>query len=118
MDTLGPSRHSISYYKLLARPEEYDGQRIQVYGILSISSDGSIASLYPNVEAFRYRVTVDSLEVRFSDDQSRRFAPLSLNGKFVLLEGIFERITKTDQDIAIGTIEPVIRLIDFSEYYR
>jgi hypothetical protein len=116
MDTLVPFHHFVSYYKLLARPEEYQGKRVQVMGVLRISSEENIASLYPNAESFRYQVVVDSLSIELTDEQWRRFT--ALNGKFVAIEGTFGRITEADEYAAAGTIAPVARLGDFSEYHR
>lgn len=64
MDTLRPGHHFVSYYKLLARPEEYGGRRILVLGVLSISGDENIASLYPNMDSFHYQVKMEFAHAR------------------------------------------------------
>lgn len=116
MDTLRPAQHFVSYYKLLARPEDYEGKRIQVLGVLSISSTDNVASLYPNMDSFHYQVKVDSLSIEFTVEQWKRF--VSLNGRFVAIEGTFKRIAEADEYSAAGAIAPATRLVDFADYYR
>lgn len=116
MDTRRPAHHIVSYYKVLARPEEYDGKRIQVVGILSISDEDNVASLYPNMESFHYHVKVDSLSIEFTSQQWTRFA--SLNGKFVAIEGTFKRLSEADDYTAAGMVTQTTRLVDLSNYYR
>lgn len=116
MDTLRPAHHFVSYYKLLARPEDYEGKRIQVLGVLFISSEDNVASLYPNMESFHHQVKVDSLSLGFTSEQWKRF--VSLNGRFVAIEGTFKRIAEADAYSAAGAVAPATRLVDFTDYYR
>lgn len=116
MDTLRPAHHFVSYYKLLARPEDYEGKRIQVLGVLSISSEDNAASLYPNMESFHHQVRVDSLSLGFTSEQWKRF--VSLHGRFVAIEGTFKRIAEADEYSAAGAVAPATRLVDFTDYYR
>lgn len=115
-DTAGASVGYVSYYKLLAKPEDYDGKPVQVMGVLSISNQDNVASLYPNTESFRYQVKMDELSLELTNEQWKRFA--TLDGRFVSIEGTFARITKMDEYAAAGRIAPVKRLGDFSEYHR
>lgn len=116
MNTLGAFHSFVSYYKLLARPEDYEGKRVHVMGVLRISNQENVASLYPNAESFRYQVTMDSLSLELTSEQWKRFA--ALDGKFVAIEGTFKRITEVDEYAEAGRIAPVTRLGDFSEYHR
>lgn len=115
IDTLRPAHRFLSYYKLLARPDEYDGKPVHVLGVLSIDSEDNVANLYPSTESFRYVVKSDSLSLQLTEEQRKRFAALS--GRFVAIEGTFQRINENDEYGAAGKLAPVTRLLDFSEYY-
>lgn len=116
MDTLRPAHRFVSFYRLLARPEVFDRSRIHVQGILAVSSAENFARLYVSSDAFRNRVVMDSISLRFTDTQWQRFA--TLNGRFIAIEGEFQRITSVDDLVEVGVLEPVSRLIDLSSEYE
>jgi hypothetical protein len=85
MATVAPPTWHVSYYKLLAHPADYNGKRIQVWGVLSIGGDQ--AALYPNLDSFRNSVLVDAIDLTFTSALAKKVE--NLDGEFVVVSGVF-----------------------------
>jgi hypothetical protein len=114
MDTLRPAHHIVSFYKLLARPEDFEGKSVQVNGVLGISLGEGAPMLYLNTLAFQYGVTTDAVQLDLTEEQWHRFA--RLDGRVVAIEGEFRRITRVDDLAPAGTVH-VTRLLDLTSAY-
>ncbi len=77
----------VSMYRLLATPQAYDGKKVLLHGYLQLA-EGS-GALFVNETALKYGPKMDSVYVRFTPDQIKKYQ--SVNEKWVMIEGTFSR---------------------------
>ena len=112
MATLAPPTWHVSFYKLLAHAADYNGRRIQVWGVVSVR--GGIAKLYPNLDSFRNSVLVDSIQLTFTEPLSSKVG--NLDGEFVVVSGVFATVEAPHTTYhPLGMLNPVERLLWLSE---
>lgn len=77
-----------------------------------VADRGSIATLYPNTDSWRHGVVMDSISLHLTTEQWQRFLPL--DGKFVLLGGIFEQAGDDEYGV-VSVTDLVERILDISK---
>ncbi len=99
----------ISIIKLIATPEQYHGKQIRVIGAGNLEFEGNLICL--SKDDLKYGITRNCLWLSISpksiDSNSKELE--SYNGKYVLVEGIFNSTKTGHFGMASGSIEKINR---------
>ena len=94
---------SVSLIRLLALPSEFDGQRIQTQGYLTISPEEY--ALYLDRSASENRQFLNGLWIRLPQSGSREDKKREFHGKYVLVVGVFRESEHGHLGLWSGTLE-------------
>ncbi len=97
-----------SLIKLIANPEKYDGQMIQVVGYLHLEFEGN--ALYFHQEDYQNRIYENSFWVNFSDKLRKGKNIMNYNNHYVYIIGKFKMNHKGHMGLFGGTIDNIVRL--------
>jgi hypothetical protein len=101
----------ISFYRLIARAEDYEGKTISTFGYLEVSEVNNSAYLYPTTDALNHAIIVDKLVLALPEELWLKVK--DLNSRYVTVSGVFHSAEgRTGEYIEFGRLDPVIRLID------
>jgi hypothetical protein len=98
-----------SLIQLIANPEKYNGKLVRVIGVTNIGFE--VNAIYTSKEHHKYGVTKNSLWISpdtkalgVKEDQLTKY-----NGKYVLIEGIFNKDDTGHMGMNSGSIDKVSR---------
>ncbi len=104
---------SVTMTELLATPEKYHGKLVVVEGVGNLGFESD--TLWMSKEAFQYQ-TDQNLWLRWSDRAMPYEDAKQFNGKYVLVEGIYDMNDKGHMSGSRGTIRDINRYkIHFTE---
>ena len=93
-----------SFIRVVARPELYDGKRVQLVGYMNLEFEGN--ALYPSEEAWLHGQTADALWI---DVEGMTAQPPFPRG-WVLIEATFNGERHGHFGLFAGTLEHVTRM--------
>jgi hypothetical protein len=97
---------SVSIIDLIANPDMYDGKLVRVIGVGNIEFEGN--AIYLSRDDWKY-VTKNGLQIELSSNASPRSEAEKFNGKYVIVEGVFNMRNKGHFDMWSGSIINVTR---------
>lgn len=99
----------ISIIKLIATPEQYHGKQIRVIGAGSLEFEGNLICL--SKDDLKHGITRNCLWLSISPESigSNSKELESYNGKYVLVEGVFNSKENGHMGMASGAIEKINR---------
>lgn len=99
----------VSILNLIATPEKYDGKLVRVMGVGNIKFEGN--AIYLSKGDYKNSITKNALWVDpdYKSLQTTESELEKMNGKYVLIEGIFNSGKKGHFSLFSGTIEKVSR---------
>ena len=112
----------VSLVQLLSQPETYEGKFVRVEGFIRLEFEGN--GIYLSRDDANYLIAKNSLWVEF--DQNLWTDPANgkrididkmFNGKFVLIEGIFDKNNKGHMGLFSGAIKKISRVMELKKYY-
>jgi len=107
--TTSPEVESVSLMQLIVNPEQYHGKRVRVIGISILEFEGD--SIWFTKEHYVHRIYKNSLWI-VPDYVALQTTPQELeefNGKYVLMEGIFNKNDHGHMGLNSGTLEKITR---------
>ena len=99
-----PKAQSSSLIALVANGSAYEGQLVDITGVLRIEFEGN--SIYLTKEHFDRRVSDSALFLSLDRDMGQKLKHLT--GKYVQVQGIFTAKTKGHMGMFAGTLNPVL----------
>jgi|SRR6266404_4129640 len=91
--------------RLIARPADFDGQRVRVIGFVRLEFEGNV--MYPHKEDYDHALLGNGVWLSISDQIQQRTAELT--GKYCLVEGRFSASNRGHMGVWSGAIEDVSR---------
>ncbi len=97
----------LSEYTLIACPEKYDGKKIRVVGILKLDTNNS--ALFVNMEDYRFNITKNALWCNINPSllKTKITDVRKLNGKYVVIEGVYNGLNSGHTDLYSGAVENI-----------
>ena len=96
----------VTMIELLANPNKYDGELIRVSGVGQLQFEGDC--LFLSKEDYKY-YTDNRIWLQLSDHATPYQEAKTYNGKYVLVEGIFDKDDRGHLDLFMGSIKNVTR---------
>ena len=98
----------VSLIQLIANPEKYHGKRVRVIGVARIEFEGN--GIWLTKEHYEHRIYKNSLwiEPDYKTLGSKRQQLQELNGKYVLMDGVFNKNHKGHRGMNSGSLEKII----------
>jgi len=107
--TADQKAESVSLMQLIVNPEKYHGKLVRVIGVSRIEFEGN--GIWFTKEHYKHRIYKNSLwivpDYRALDATQQQLE--AYNGKYVLMEGIFNKDDHGHMGLNSGTIEKVTR---------
>ena len=101
-----PPIQDVSIIQLIANPEAYDGKLVRVEGVGNVEFEGN--GLFLHKEDWKYCVFRNALWLSFGPEGHPQGAE-GYNGKYVLVEGIFEKDENGHMGLFSGAITDIRR---------
>ena len=101
----------VTLLRVLAQPEKYDGQTIQVIGYLHIEFEGN--GLYLHKEDFDHGIIGNMIWVNTTEDMQKRLK--EINDKYVIIRGVFDSKNHGHMGLFSGTITKITRCEAWSD---
>lgn len=108
---------NLSLVNLLAKPDEYHGKFIRLKGFIILEFEGN--AIYLTKDDAQYGVTKNGLWVEFDPNlwidpstDKRIDLEKQFNGKFVLIEGIFNKDEFGHMGMNSGSIKSITRIME------
>ncbi len=100
---------TVSLMQLIVNPEEYHGKLVRVIGVSRIEFEGD--SIWFTKEHYKYNVYMNSLwiEPDYNALGTTRQQLEQFNGKYVLVEGVFNKDNHGHLGMYCGALEQVTR---------
>lgn len=98
----------VSLIQLITHPESYEGEWVDLRGVLKIDSRES--ALYFGPQDALHQIPVNSVPLLLDEDQIEAYQNLS--GKYVLLQGRFTSQKRGSLQLASGSLEYVQGIIE------
>jgi hypothetical protein len=99
---------NVSLVSLIATPERYDGEMIQVKGYLHLELNSN--AIYIHEDDSKNKITANAFWVNFSEKFEKKKNPLDYNDKYIILIGRFDAGDKGSAALFSGAIKNIIRL--------
>lgn len=96
----------VTMTQLLATPEKYDGKLIRVIGVGNLEFEGDCLS--PSKEDYAY-YTLNSIWIELGRLDISYEEAQKYNGKYVIVEGIFDKDDRGHMDMFCGSIKKITR---------
>jgi hypothetical protein len=97
----------VSIIQVIANPSDYHGQKIRVKGVGNAAYEGN--GLYLNKNDWQYRVYTNGLWLQFGEGATPFEKAGKYNGKYVIVEGIFNMDFKGHFSMYSGAIVDITR---------
>ncbi len=98
---------NVTLVQLIATPEKYDGQRIRVVGVGNLEFEGN--AIYLSKEDLSYRI-YNAVWLDFDNNTSLSYEEaMQYNGKYVIVEGIFDKDNSGHGGLFHGAISNITR---------
>jgi len=107
--TVNHELESVSLMQLIVNPEQYHGKPVRVIGVSRIEFEGD--SIWLTKEHYQHRIYKNSLWI-VPDYKALGVTPQDLeklNGKYVLMEGIFNKDNHGHMGLNSGALEKITR---------
>ncbi len=101
-----PTPVDVTFSELFSRPEQYDGKRVRVIGVGNIEFEGNC--IRPGMEDYLYH-THNAVWIELGEKAPSKEEASEYNGKYVIVEGTFDKDEKGHYDMFRGTIKDVSR---------
>lgn len=97
----------LSAYTLVASPKDYDGKKIRVVGKLRVAEGNN--SLYVDTESYDLKITKNALWCNINPYtlKTNHNKIKELDGKFVMIEGVFNGLNTGHTNYYSGAIENI-----------
>lgn len=107
--TVSKETVEVSLINLIATPEKYDGKLVRVVGVGNINFESN--GLYLSKEDYKKCVTKNAVWLDIDEGKlSTTYANLKQsNGKYILIEGVFDSKKMGHFDRYSGTVENITR---------
>jgi hypothetical protein len=111
---------TVSLIRLLTRPEDYHNKFVRVEGYMHKKFENS--AIYISKETADYLINDCALWVSYGDKElalepDTEKGVLYFDGKYVLIEGIFDREKKGHLGAYPGEIREINRIMELKRYY-
>ncbi|MDH3639984.1 MAG: hypothetical protein OES09_16195, partial [Gammaproteobacteria bacterium] len=99
----------VSLIRLIANPDNYQGRKVRVIGVAILEFEDN--NLWVSKEALKYRVLKNAIwiEPNFEKLGASSEALSKYNGKYVLIEGTFNKNNSGHMGLSVSAIENVTR---------
>ena len=99
----------VSLMDLICNPENYHGKLVRVIGVARIEFEGN--GIWFTEEHYKYGIYKNSLwiELNYETLGASRKDLMEYNGKYVLMEGVFDKNKKGHMGMNSGTLKNVTR---------
>lgn len=97
-----------SLIRLIATPEKFDGERIQIIGYLHLEFEGN--AIYLHKEDYDNCITENAFWVDFSERLTEKIKISGYSDNYVIIIGTFRMHKKGHLGLFSGTIENIVRL--------
>jgi hypothetical protein len=106
---------TVSLVELLAGGNKFDGKVIRVTGVLRLEFEGN--ALYLSKEHYTHRIAENAvwISLDYSRLGTNRAVLSKLNGRYVLIEGVFWRNNKGHKGMFSGAVQNVSRVLLFDD---
>jgi hypothetical protein len=108
LKTLKNKHANLSIVNLIATPERYDGEQVQVRGYLHLENNGN--ALYLNEDDYKNKITANAIWIQFNEKFAKSKGVLDYDNKYVILIGKFDSGEKGYNGLFSGSIKNVIRM--------
>jgi hypothetical protein len=98
-----------SIVRLLANPDRYDGKRIRIEGYLRVAFEGT--AIYLSKDDADYAISSNGFWVDFDKDEIADDVAAKFDGKYVLIEGRFNKDNRGHMSAWQGSVEHVNRVL-------
>lgn len=99
---------NISLVSLIATPERFDGEMVQVKGFLHLELESS--AIYIHEDDYKNKLTANGFWVNFSEKLDKKKNSLDYNDRYVIIIGKFDAGEKGNKGLYSGSIKNIIRL--------
>lgn len=104
-----PWPRTVSLIQLIANPERYDGQRVQVVGYVKLEFEGT--AIYTHHTDYEYGLTKNGLWLDFDPGARTRLCmDASKNNRYAYVQGIFRASRQGHMGLFSGTLSELSRL--------
>lgn len=120
-----PYAANVSIYQLLANPDKYHNRLIVISGFYRLGFE--LSALFASKDDADYFIGKNSLWITFNnkdlklESPSSKFNPLRrderFDGKYVLIEGIFNKDACGHLGMSAGEIKNVSRIVELKRYF-
>jgi len=104
-----PKCSGVSLIQLIANPDEYHGKLVRVVGVTNIEFEGN--QIFTSKEHYKYSILMNALWINLDldilgvkEDELKNY-----NGKYVLIEGIFNKNETGHMGMNSGSIDKISR---------
>lgn len=99
----------VSIINLIATPDIYDGKLVRVEGIAGLTFEGD--GIFLSTEDYKHDILKNGLRINLNYEvlKAKRNMLERFNGKYVLVEGIFNKNDKGHNRIYSGSIDSINR---------
>lgn len=120
------SRFDVSIISLIANPEKYDGKKVRISGFLHVQFEDS--AIYLHKDDADHLIGENALWVDYAKDPSlqpickekydaSKLMTKYFNGRYVLIEGVFNMKGRGHMGAFSGTIEDVSRVLEQRKWF-
>ena len=106
--TYGQEVNNISIIRLIATPEKYHNEIVQITGFLNIEFEGD--AIYLHKEDHDKSLLENSMWVDFSDELKQKVNLEEYNRQYVILKGTFDKNDTGHLGLFGGAIKDITRL--------
>jgi hypothetical protein len=110
LKTVKEENTNVSLIKLLATPEKFHAQNIQVVGYLSLDFEGN--AIYLHKEDYDHNMDANGFCIQFSDQIKKNKKLASYDGKYVIIIGTFDMYARGHMGGFSGCLKNICR-VDF-----
>lgn len=97
----------VSIIELISNPSDYDGKPIRVIGVGNLEFEGD--AIYLSKDDWKYNIFQNGLWIDLGAISISYEEAVSFNGKFVIIEGVFDKDDKGHLSAWPGTIKEISR---------
>lgn len=114
-EALSSGDYKVSMITLIAAPEKYHDKGVHVIGYLNLEFEGN--AIFLSELDFENSNTKNAVWLSFSKKADMKEI-MKLNGKFVMIQGIFDRDYKGHMSLFAGSINEIIQVDEIKKRNR
>ena len=97
----------VSIAAIISNPDDYDGRRVRIIGAAQLEFEGNIICL--TKEHLKQAAYKNCLWLNIDEQQAKEIGFVNPNGKYVLIEGYFDKDDLGHMGVAAGAIGSIDR---------